>query len=162
MKKYNNLINNKKGGATGFILLFIIITLSIVIYFGYQKYHERYYINIYDNETLDRTIEIPPFAERLTDSNKELIGECDLQIKTSLQQVIEFYKSYSSRCGFSFGVLPNGFIITLRKDFELEAKINDTTLQMRWIPVLDAKKVRKAIKLYGDVKRKPAKEEIGY
>ena len=162
MKKYNDLINNKKGGAAGFILLFIVITLSIIIYIGYQKYQERYYINIYDDETIDRVIEVPPFVDRLTAANKELIGECDLHIKTSFQQIIEFYDSYCHKCGFSFKSTNNSFNISIRKNYDIEGSLVGEDLLMRWYPVLNKNQAQKARKLFGSIKKKPEKEEIGY
>ena len=162
MKKSKDLIYNKKGGAAGFILLFIIVSLSIIIYVGYQKYQEKYYLNIYDNETIDRIIELPPFVDRLTSSDKELIGECDLHIKTSFQQIVEFYDSYSHRCGFSFESTASNFKISVRKNYEIEASLVGEDLLMRWYPVLNTSQSKKAKKLFGSLKKKPEKEEIGY
>ena len=163
MKNFKNIIYNKKGGAAGFILLFIIISLSIVIYIGYQKYQERFYINIYDNDTIDRVIENPPFIERLTSADKELIGECDFHIKTSLQQIQDFYQQYSHKCGFSFKKTTNGFEISTRKDYVIEATLVKEDLLLRWVPVLNPDQLAKAKKKFGKIKRKPIKEEeIGY
>ena len=86
--KYNieNYMYNKKGNLATFITLFIIILLSAIIYIGYQKYQERFFINFYDDSSMDHFLEIPGYCERLTDANKELIGECDLKIGTSFEQ----------------------------------------------------------------------------
>ena len=162
MKKNNNFIYNKKGGAAGFILIFIIVSLSIIIYIGYQKYQERYYLNLYDDETIDRTIELPPFVDRLTSSDKELIGECDLHIKTSFQQVTEFYDQYSHKCGFSFESTTNSFKISIRKNYIIEGSLVGEDLLMRWYPVLNKNQTQKAKKLFGSIKKKPEKEDIGY
>ncbi len=162
MKKNKYLIHYKKGEASTYILLFIIISLSIVIYVGYQKYQEKYYLNIYDNETIDRVIDLPPFVDRLTSSDKELIGECDLHIKTSFQQIIEFYDQYSHKCGFSFESTVNNFKISIRKNYIVEGSLVGEDLLMRWYPVLNSSQTQKAKKLFGSIKKKPEKEETGY
>ena len=162
MKINKRFYNNKKGGIAGFIVLFIVVSLSIVIYVGYQKYQERYYLNLYDNETIDRLIELPPFVDRLTSSDKELIGECDLHIKTSFQQIVEFYEQYSHKCGFSFKSSTNIFEISIRKNYVIEGSLVGEDLLMRWYPVLNTKQSNKAKKLFGSIKKKAEKEEIGY
>lgn len=162
MKINKSFFNNKKGGAAGFIVLFIVVSLSIVIYVGYQKYQERYYLNVYDNETIDRIIELPPFVDRLTSSDKELIGECDLHIKTSFQQIVEFYKQYSHKCGFSFESSVNNLKISIRKNYVIEGSLVGEDLLMRWYPVLNTSQSKKAKKLFGSIKKKPEKEETGY
>lgn len=151
--------NNKKGSAVVLLLLFVIIVLSIIIYFGYYWYQEKYYINLYDNTTIDRTIEIPPYVERLTEANKELIGECDLRVIASLQQVIEFYRSYSHKCGFEFEATSNSFKMTIRKGYVIEGNQKGTNLEMRWIPDLDGKQITKAKKLFGKIKIATKKED---
>ena len=162
MKKNIDFIHNKKGEAASYILLFIIISLSIIIYVGYQKYQEKYYLNLYDNETIDRTIELPPFVDRLSSADKELIGECDLHIKTSFQQIIEYYDAYSHKCGFTFESSINNFKISIRKNYIVEGSLVGEDLLMRWYPVLNPSQTQKAKKLFGSIKKKPEKEEVGY
>lgn len=159
MKNFTINLSNKKGSAATFLSLFVIIVLSIVIYYIYTGYIHRYYINIYDNKTIDRTIEIPPFVERLTDSNKELIGECDLRVGTSFQQVTDFYKSYSKQCGFSFESTEYDFHMTIRKEYVIEGKLMGSDVLLRWIPDLSPKQLVKAKKLYGKIKTPPIKED---
>lgn len=157
MKKLNCFEINKKGGAAGTIVFIIVLILSIVIYIGYKNNLKNHYINLYDNQVKDLTIEIPPFTERLTDPDKELIGECDLKVGTSFEQVCSFYQSYASKCGFYFEALDNSksFNMTVRKGYTIKGTPNNNIMELRWIPVLNYNQVDKAKKLFGDIKREP-------
>ncbi len=163
MKHLLSFKMNKKGGAATTIFVIIIIILGTVIYFGYKSYNEKYYINLYDDLTFDKVLEIPPFTERLTEVNKELIGECDLKIGTAFEQVSSFYQSYCKRCGFVFeGGGNKSFNMTIRQDYIIKGTLNKENLELRWIPVLHPNQISKTVKLFGDIKKetKEDKEDI--
>lgn len=155
MEYFIRMKNNKKGGVAGGVIIFIIVLLSLLIYFGYINYNEQHYINVYDDITQDVILEVPPYTERITEANKELIGECDLKVGTSYEQVASFYGGYCKRCGFEFEGKKNSFIITIREDYSITGNLNGNVLELRWVPVLHSNQIAKTEKLFGSIKKKP-------
>lgn len=157
MKNNNYFYINRKGGAAGTIIFIIILILSLVIYFGYRNNIKNHYINIYDNQVKDLLIEVPPYTEKISDPDKELIGECDLKVGTTFEQVCSFYQSYASKCGFYYETLNDSksFNMTIRKGYTIKGTPNNNIMELRWIPVLNYNQADKAKKLFGDIKREP-------
>lgn len=153
------MIFNKKGSIAGTLILLVVIILAAVIYFGYEKYKERLYITLYDNTTFDRKIDIPPFVERLTEKNQELIGECDLKIGTSFDQICTFYNEYCKEHGYVFEFTHESLKISLTRKYEIEGTIQGNVLRLRWYPNLNGKNSGLARKHFGYVKIKPVSED---
>lgn len=155
-----SFFGSKKGGVLGISLFIIVVLLSVVIYYVYNAYYYRYYINIYDEKTVDRVLEIPPFTERKTEPDRELIGECDLLIGTSFNQVKEFYSSFCIERGFEYKASADGFSIETRRGFFIEGKVvGGNILQIRWVPVLNSRQTVKCLKIFGKVKRPDTSED---
>ena len=150
--------HRRKGSLLAAILLFIVGILSVIIYLGYKSYKERYYINLYDEKTIDRVIDVPPFTERQTEANKELIGECDLLIGTTFAQATDFYASFCKARGFGFEPKGNSFSMVIRKGYIVVGTKNNSVLELRWYPNLNAKQASKCRKLFGQVKMQPEED----
>ena len=147
---------NKRHGSVASLLIFItVIALCLIIYFGYGSYREKYYINIFDNKTQNRIIDVPPFATRLTDADRELIGECDLHVGTSFDQVCNFYESFSKTHGFGFSFTDKSLRLEVRRGFAIDGTLEGNKLSLRWIPNLAPNQVSKCKKLFGEIKHAP-------
>ena len=148
------LNSNPMGGFSfdsAFILTIVTIGLLVLYYFLEHKKNGL---------TFDKVLEIPPFTERLTEVNKELIGECDLKIGTAFEQVSSFYQSYCKRCGFVFeGGGNKSFNMTIRQDYIIKGTLNKENLELRWIPVLHPNQISKTVKLFGDIKKETKEEK---
>ncbi len=136
-------------GFLGFVVFFLIIFGLVGIYFGYQWYNQRNYIVLYDGE-MTRRIDTPPFADRQTSSDRELIGECVLSIGTSLDQTRDFYKTMSDRYGYLFVLTESGMTMEIRKNYVVVGKFNGGQLTLNWNPVLTEKLKKKAQTLFAD------------
>ena len=139
--------NNRGFLAVVFILLLIVG--GIGIYYGYQWHSQRNYIVLYDG-SMTRNIDTPPFAERLSSSDRELIGECVLAIGTSLEQTSDFYKSMSDRYGYLFNVTEGGLTMEVRKNYKVTGTFAEGKLTLTWTPVLNEKLKKKAQSLFAD------------
>ena len=136
-------------GFLGFVIFFLIIFGLVGIYFGYQWYNQRNYINLYDGD-MTRRIDTPPFAERLTSSDRELLGECVLSIGTSLDQTSDFYKGMSDRYGYMFALTETGLSMEIRKNYSVVGTFAGGKLTLNWNPILNAKMKKKAESLFAD------------
>ncbi len=132
-----------KGGFLGLVILFLFVGGLIGLYFGYQWYNHRYYIKLYDG-SMTRYLDVPPFAERLSTADQELIGECTLAIGTSDEQASQFYNSMSNRLGYLFGAKDKGWTIEVRRNYIVSGEFNSGKLNLKWEPVLPDNLKKKA------------------
>ena len=151
---------NKKGGAAlnTFVLFLLVCALG---YFGYISFRAKGNIMIYDMKGVDVVLPMPPYSERLTDADRELFGECDINVGTTFEQCCEFYKSFCAERGFAFDKPKKKadiFTIETRKGFLITAEFMSNQLRYRWIPELTVSQRKKCTKLFGSVKTKPEEE----
>lgn len=133
-------------GFLGFLVLILMVCGLIGIYFGYGWYNQRYFIALYDGG-MTRYLDVPPFSERKTSSELELIGQCTLSIGTSDDQAVQFFKSMSNRLGYLCVVKDNKMTIEVRRNYTVNGEFGGGVLKLSWTPVLPEKLKRQAAKL---------------
>lgn len=136
-------------GFLAVIILILIVGGLIGLYFGFNWYNQRYYIALYDG-SMTRYIDVPPFAERKTSAEFELIGHCVLGVGTSEQQALSFYKSMCNRLGFMFSEKEGSFTIEVRRNYTVRGEYGAGQIKLSWTPVLPEKLKRQAAKLAKD------------
>lgn len=134
-------------GFLTFVVFFLIVFGIVGLYLGYQWYNQRYYITLYDGN-MTRYIDMPPFAERISSANRELIGECIISIGTSSEQASHFFKSMCDRYGYLFVLKENGLTMEIRKNYAIEGDYTEGKLKLTWKPVLSEKMKKRAQSLF--------------
>ena len=127
-----------RGSVAVLIILIVVILGLIGVYFGNQWFNQKYYIKLYDGENI-RYIDIPPYAERETSADYELVGVCDLNVGTSKDQANDFLKSTCNRYGYLCNVGENDIRIEIRRHYYIEGKYEGNYLKLRWTPSLPDK-----------------------
>ncbi|PKL40320.1 MAG: hypothetical protein CVV41_19860 [Candidatus Riflebacteria bacterium HGW-Riflebacteria-1] len=140
------LTNDRRAGLAGLVLVIFIIIGLVGIYFGNQWFSQKYYIRLFDGDVI-RYLDIPPYAERLTSADQELLGVCDINVATSKDQVNNFFNSTCNRYGYLCKTVDGGIVIELRRNYTIKGEYNSNTLQLRWTPVLPEKLKAKAAAL---------------
>lgn len=151
---------NKKGGAALNTLILFILCCGLG-YYGYVSFRAKGNIMIYDMKGVDVVLPMPPYSERLTDANRELFGECDINVGTTFQQCCEFYQSFCAERGFAFSKPKKDadmFAIETRKGFVITAEFMSNKLMYRWYPELTVSQRKKCTELFGSIKTKPEEE----
>lgn len=131
-----NIVN--RSGLAGFVLLFVVILGLIGVYYGNQYFNQKYYIRLFDGEAI-RYLDMPPYAERLTSADHEMIGVCDVNIGTSPDQVTNFLKSTCNRYGYLCTAGEGTVQIEVRRNYVLKGTYEANKLKLRWTPVLPEK-----------------------
>ncbi|NCB38943.1 MAG: hypothetical protein EOM80_09245 [Erysipelotrichia bacterium] len=134
-------------GFLTFVVFFLIIFGIVGLYLGYKWYNQKYYIALYDGN-MTRYLDIPPFAERLTPSNRELLGECSIAIGTSSDQTNHFFKGTCDRYGYIYSLKENFFTIELRKNYVIKGEFADGKMKLTWTPSLNDKMKKRAQALF--------------
>jgi len=128
----------RKGGVTG-LVIFIVVVLGLVgVYFGNRWFNEKYYIRLFDGENI-RYLDVPPYGERITDAELELIGVCDLNIGTSKEQSNDFLENACNRYGFLWVAEEDSIRIELRRNYLIKGDYQGNQLKLRWTPILPEK-----------------------
>jgi len=137
-------------GFLGIIVLILFVGGIIGLYFGYNWFNQRYYIALYDGQ-MTRYLDIPPFAERKTHADLELIGECTLSIGTSEKQARDFLNSMSDRLGYMCNDKDGKMIIEVRRNYIITGEFGGGLLKLNWTPVLPETLKKKAAKIAKEV-----------
>lgn len=147
----------KRGGAAVNTIILFVLCCGLG-YFAYTSYRSKYNIMIYDVKGINQVIQMPPFSERLTDADRELFGECDINVGIGFQQICEFYRSFCAEHGFAFSKPKKDadmFTIEIRKGLVIEAEFMSTKLMFRWVPALTASQAKKCREKFGSIKMPP-------
>ncbi|PKL48782.1 MAG: hypothetical protein CVV42_08240 [Candidatus Riflebacteria bacterium HGW-Riflebacteria-2] len=131
-------VSGNRAGFAGLVILLVLIVGLVGVYFGNQWFNQRYYIKLFDGDKI-RLIDIPPFAERVTSAEHELVGICDINIGTSKDQSNNFLKSMCNSYGYLCTVGENDIKIEIRRQYYIEGKYEGNFLKLRWTPVLPEK-----------------------
>lgn len=142
------MLNNcsKKSGLAGIVILLVFIVGLFGVYYGNQWFTQKYYIRIFD-DNLVRYIDMPPYADRLSSSEYELIGVCDISIGTTPDQVNNFLKSMCNRYGYLCTTGENTVQIDIRRNYSINGTYEEGKLKLRWLPILPDKLKLRAEKL---------------
>lgn len=130
----------------GLFLFLLLVVGAAGIWYGYQRYEERYYINLFDDEMV-RYIDVPPFGVRLSPAVDELRGYVDMKLEAAPEQACNFFGAISARRGFTFRRNDDKIEIEVRPGYVVKGTIQEERLILRWNPVLDASQKRKKAKL---------------
>lgn len=137
-------LKTARKGFVGLVILFLLVGGLVGIYFGYEWYNQRNFIKLHDGSMI-RLLDIPPFAERVTSADKELIGECVLSIGASEEQASQFFNSMSNRMGYLFAASEQGFTIEVRRNYIVKGEFANNKLNLTWEPVLPSGLKKKAL-----------------
>lgn len=149
--------NNR--GFLAIVIVFLLILGGVGLYFGYKWHTQRNFINLYDG-SMTRQLDMPPFAERVTDAERELIGECVISIGTSHEQTSDFYKSICDRYGYLFTSTDKGLTIEVRKNYSIAGEYKGDKLSLSWTPVLPEKLKKQAQeKFAAEIAKKAAEKQ---
>ncbi len=150
------LCGQKRRGFLALIVVILTVAGSIGLYYGYKWHNQRNYIKLYDAGII-RYLDMPPFGERLTDADRELIGNCRIAVGTSRDQTSLFFKSISDRYGFIFTPTEKGFTMEVRKNYRVVGEYSDEKLILDWDPVLNSKQKKEAQEKFAEeIARKAA------
>ncbi|MBU1108186.1 MAG: hypothetical protein KKB51_16055 [Candidatus Riflebacteria bacterium] len=127
-----------RSGQAGLILLFVVIAGLVGVYFGNQYFSQKNYIRLFDGEAI-RYLDIPPYAQRLTSADQELIGVCDISIGTSPDQATNFLKTTCNSYGYLCTAGEESVQIEIRRNYLLKGIYEGNKLKLRWTPVLPEK-----------------------
>ncbi len=130
----------------GLFLLLLIIVGGIGLWFGYHRYQERYYINLFDGEMV-RYIDVPPFGIRLTPADDELRGHAELRLEAAPEQACNFFGAIAARRGFIFRRNDDKIEIEVRPSYIVRGIIREDRLTLNWKPILDGARLRRKAKL---------------
>ncbi|OQA08672.1 MAG: hypothetical protein BWY66_00894 [bacterium ADurb.Bin374] len=136
--------NSRRG--QGLFLLLLILVGGIAIWFGYERYQERYYINLFDGEMV-RYIDVPPFGVRLTPADDELRGYAELRLEAAPEQACNFFGAIAARRGFIFRRNDDTIEIEVRPSYLVKGTIKEDRLTLNWKPILDGARLRRKAKL---------------
>jgi len=140
-----NACRNVRRGQ-GLFLLLLMIVGGIAIWFGYERYQERYYINLFDGEMV-RCIDVPPFGVRQTPADDELRGYAELRLEAAPEQACSFFGVIAARRGFIFRRNEDKIEIEVRPGYVVKGNIKEDRLTLSWKPVLDGARLRRKAKL---------------
>ncbi|EKD84331.1 MAG: hypothetical protein ACD_39C00101G0003 [uncultured bacterium] len=130
--------NDKRAGLAGLVLLVFVTVCLVGIYFGNQWFNQKYYIRLFDGDVV-RYLDMPPYAERLSSADLEMIGVCDLNIGTSKDQISNFFKSMCNRYGYLCTTSEDGIQMEIRRNYSIKGEYETNRLKLRWTPVLPEK-----------------------
>ncbi len=130
--------SGSRAGLAGLVLLFVVILGLVGVYFGNQWFNQKYYIRLFDGENI-RYVDMPPYGERVTSAELELVGTCDINVGTSKDQVNNFLKSMCNSYGYLCTVGENEIRIEIRRHYFIDGKYEGNLLKLRWTPVLPEK-----------------------
>lgn len=130
----------------GLFLLVLFLVGGTAIWYGYQRYEERYYINLFDGAMV-RYIDIPPFGVRQTPASDELRGYAEMVLEAAPEQACNFFGVISQRRGFTFRRNEEKIEIEVRPGYIVKGIIQEDRLSLRWNPVLDESRKKRKAKL---------------
>jgi hypothetical protein len=129
---------NRREGLAGLVLLIVVIIGLIGVYYGNQWFNQKYYIRIFDDNVV-RYLDMPPYAERITSADYELIGICDISIGTSQDQINNFLKIMCNRYGYLCTTNEDTVQIDIRRNYSIKGTYDTSKLSLRWTPILPEK-----------------------